>query len=75
MLTLATGANIVVFSIFHTALRPPLSFRDPDRVVQLWELRQDRARGAIAPRRHERFVSSALSLRSPRLCGESDAPR
>src|SRR5258706_13122908 len=42
MLGLGMGASILVFSIFQAALLKPLPFRDPDRVVQLWETRDDR---------------------------------
>ena len=41
MLGLGMGASIAVFSIFHAALIRPLPFRDPDRVVQLYETRPD----------------------------------
>jgi putative ABC transport system permease protein len=43
-LTLALGmsASVVVFSIFEATLLRPLPFRDADRVVELWETRQDR---------------------------------
>lgn len=42
MLALGTGASIAVFSIFQSALLKPLPFRDVDRVVNLWETRNDR---------------------------------
>jgi putative ABC transport system permease protein len=42
MLALGMGASTVVFSIFHSVLLRPLPFRDPDRIVQLWESRLDR---------------------------------
>ncbi len=43
-LTLSVGmaTSTVVFSIFEAALLRPLPFRDADRVVELWETRQER---------------------------------
>jgi predicted permease len=41
-LSLGMAASTVVFSIFEAALLRPLPFRDADRVVELWETRQDR---------------------------------
>jgi putative ABC transport system permease protein len=41
-LSLGMAASVVVFSIFQAALLRPLPFRDADRVVELWETRQDR---------------------------------
>ena len=43
MLALGMGASTVVFSVFYAALLRPLPFRDADRVVQLWETRQDQS--------------------------------
>jgi predicted permease len=42
MLALGMGASTVVFSIFYAALVQPLPFRDPQRLVELWEMRQSR---------------------------------
>src|SRR5262245_49059579 len=41
-LSLGMAASVVVFSIFQATLLRPLPFRDADRVVELWETRQDR---------------------------------
>jgi putative ABC transport system permease protein len=41
-LSLGMAASIVVFSIFEAALLRPLPFREPDRLVQIWETRLDR---------------------------------
>lgn len=41
-LSLGMAASTVVFSIFQAALLRPLPFRDADRLVELWETRQDR---------------------------------
>jgi putative ABC transport system permease protein len=42
MLALGMGASTVVFSIFYAALVQPLPFREPQRLVELWETRQSR---------------------------------
>ncbi|MBZ5619621.1 MAG: ABC transporter permease [Acidobacteriia bacterium] len=42
MLALGMGATTVVFSVFYAALVQPLPFREPGRLVQLWETRLDR---------------------------------
>jgi putative ABC transport system permease protein len=41
-LSLSMAVSIVVFSIFEVALLRPLPFRDPDRLIQIWETRLDR---------------------------------
>jgi predicted permease len=42
MLALGIGASTVVFSIFYAALMQSLPFRDPRRLLELWETRKDR---------------------------------
>ncbi len=40
---LGVGANTAIFSIFHGVLLRPLPFREPERLVTLWELTPDDA--------------------------------
>lgn len=42
MLALGMGASITTFSVFEAALLRPLPFRDPGRLVELFETRLDR---------------------------------
>ncbi len=42
MLALGMGASTIVFSIFYAALVAPLPFREPARLVDIWETRHQR---------------------------------
>jgi putative ABC transport system permease protein len=51
-LALAIGANTAMFSILYAVVLEPLAFRDPDRVVRVWQTDQHNSslrEGASAP--------------------------
>jgi putative ABC transport system permease protein len=50
-LALAIGATTAIFSVVHGVLLRPLPFREPDRLVQLWETNPSRnwTEATIAP--------------------------
>lgn len=39
-MTLGIGANVAMFSVLNTALMRPLPYREPDRVVIIWETKK-----------------------------------
>lgn len=48
-LALGIGANSAIFALVDAALLRPLPFRDPDRVVMLWERTPSGARSSVSP--------------------------
>ena len=49
MLALGMIASTVIFSVFYAALVRPLPFREPDRLVQIWETRLNRGIDQASP--------------------------
>ena len=49
MLALGMTASTVIFSVFYAALVRPLPFREPDRLVEIWETRLSRGIDQASP--------------------------
>jgi len=84
-LALGIGANTAVFSLVYSVLIAPLPFREPDRLVSLYEqrLKQGRIRNAVSPpdfmdwkQRSRSFESmEALSGGALNLTGQGEPER
>ena len=48
-IALGIGANSAIFALVDATLLRPLPFRDPDRLVMLWERSETSAHGRVAP--------------------------
>src|SRR5215510_13609073 len=48
-LALAIGANTAIFSVVNAVILRPLPYRNPDRLVSLWENVPERGRWRVSP--------------------------
>ena len=67
-LAIGIGANTAIFSVIYGVLLKPLPYRDPDRVVVVWEnnLKRNRARNVVGAG-HDGQASRFLDGRRDRL--------
>jgi putative ABC transport system permease protein len=71
-LALGIGANTAMFSIVNAVLLEPLPYRDPGRLVMIWEHRldSDDARNVVAPANFVAWREQAKSFESMAAFGE-----
>src|SRR6476660_7125457 len=73
-LALGIGATSAVFSVVRTVMLEPLPYRDPDRIVAVWETnRGGTARNVIAPANFVAWRERARTLQHLGMVGPADA--
>ncbi|HXV59387.1 MAG TPA: ABC transporter permease [Vicinamibacteria bacterium] len=63
-LALGIGASVAIFTVFHAVLLRPLPFREPDRLVSVWEKNPERGwhQAQVAAANYLDWRSSARSF-------------
>jgi predicted permease len=82
-LALGIGANTAIFSVLQHVVADPLPFRDPDRLMMVWETSSDNAERWVAPANFVDWRREASAFESlaafddffPTLGGRGDAER
>ena len=64
-IALGIGANTALFGVIYTVLIQPLPFRDPGKLVQIWEKRVRAAIGAAPAELVRMILREALVLTLP----------
>ncbi|MGQ0732387.1 MAG: ABC transporter permease [Acidobacteriota bacterium] len=75
VLALGIGATSAIFSVVHGVMLAPLPYRDPERIVVVWEtnLSRNRLRNVIAPANFVAWRERARSFEQLGMVGPSRA--